>query len=152
MCSEYAGWPPLTPAISCVCVCHSALTPPPHSCQVRWFPTCVGLKKRLTVIFVMTKILEHIWPEQSYHVVGNTEHWPLCPIFLSSSAVQGSQAFKRMRWNYFITSVELLTAQSPFERQNTRWECEVPSLAITALLLPLTPNTLNPLYTIVQNL
>ena len=37
MCSQYAGWPPLTPAISSVC--HSAVTPSPrHSYLVGSFP------------------------------------------------------------------------------------------------------------------
>ena len=37
MCSQYAGWPPLTPAISSVC--HSAVTPSPHhSTLVGTFP------------------------------------------------------------------------------------------------------------------
>ena len=84
----------------CGCVPQCSDPPPHHSCKVGWFRDSVGLKKRLTVIFVRTKIFEHIWPEQSYHVAGNTEHWPLCPIFHGSSAVQGSQAFKRMQCNY----------------------------------------------------
>ena len=93
----------------CVCACATVHWPLPliPAKSVDFLP--VGLRKRLTVILVKTKILEHIWPEQRYHVVGNTEHWLLCPIFLGSSAVQGSQALKRMQRNYIITAVELLT-------------------------------------------